>query len=416
MHFEDAPTEATFRTELRSWLDANARRRGTVGDEPVGVFSAFLDDDEEALVARARAWQRHLSEAGWAGLTWPAEYGGRGAGLVEAMIAAEELGRYDVPAGVCDLGIAMLGPAIIAHGTEVQKQQYLERMLRGDDIWCQLWSEPGAGSDLAGLSSRAEYDPDTDEFVLNGQKVWTSGAQYSDYGLGVFRSNPDVPKHRGITCMVVDMSTPGIDVRPLRQMTGGAHFNEVFFTDVRVPAANVVGEVDQGWTVARTVMMNERFAASAVGSPTAFLDPLLELARSTARRGRPASEDPLIRQRLADVYTRSRIFDLTTARVRSSLTHGMIPGMEGSILKLVVSDLSSDAADLAIDILGLEGTVHGTDRSQERWVTSYLGAHAMHIGGGTDNIQRSIIGEQVLQLPREPAIDREVPFRDLKGA
>jgi alkylation response protein AidB-like acyl-CoA dehydrogenase len=416
LHFDDSPREAAFRSELRSWLDEHATPKSGNGDEPVGVFSAFLGDDEDALVERARAWQRTLADAGWAGLSWPAEYGGRSAGLVEAMIAGEELARYDVPQGVCDLGIAMIGPAIIAHGTEEQKQRWLRPMLRGDEIWCQLWSEPGAGSDLAGLATRADHDPATDEFVINGQKVWTSGAQYSQFGLGVFRSNPDVPKHKGITCLVVDMATPGIEIRPLRQLTGGAHFNEVFFTDARVPTANVVGEVDEGWTVARTVMMNERFAASSVGSPTAFLEPLIELARSTERAGRPASEDPLVRQRLADIHARSRIFDLTTARVRTSLSQGSIPGVEGSILKLVVSDLGSDAADLAVDILGLDGTIHAKERSRERWVTSYLGAHAMHIGGGTDNIQRNIIGEQVLQLPREPATDRDVPFRDLKGA
>lgn len=414
MHFDDAPVEAAFRAELRAWLDEHARRKGA-GNEPIGVFSEFLDDDEHALVDRARTWQRTLAEGGFAGITWPEAYGGRGAGILEAMVFGEVLQDYDIPRGVCDLGIAMIGPTIIAHGTEEQKQQWLPRMLRGDDIWCQLWSEPGAGSDLAGLSSRAEYDEANDEFVINGQKVWTSGAQYSEWGLGIFRTNPEQPKHRGITCIAVRMDSPGIEVRPLRQMTGGAHFNEVFFTDVRVPSANVLGDVDQGWTVARTTMMNERFAASSVGSPTAFMGPLLDLARSRTRRGRPASQDPVMRQRIADLWIRSRIFELTSARVRTALTNGMIPGMEGSILKLVVSDLGSDAADLAVDVLGMDGTIESDDVSVRRWVTSYLGAHAMHIGGGTDNIQRNIIGEQVLGLPREPSDDRKLPFRELQA-
>lgn len=412
MHFDDSPDEAAFRGELRTWLGAHAAPRGA-GNEPIGVFSEFLDDDEEALVERARAWQRTLADGGFAGITWPSEYGGRGAGILEAMVYGEELARYDVPRGVCDLGIAMIGPTIIAHGTDEQKRRWLEPMLRGEEIWCQLWSEPGAGSDLAGLSSRADFDPATDTFVLNGQKVWTSGAQYSEWGLGIFRSDADQPKHRGITCLAVKLDSPGIDVRPLRQMTGGAHFNEVFFTDVRVPASHVLGAVNDGWTVARTTMINERFAASSVGSPTAFMEPLLELARTTNRGDRPAARDAMLRQRLADIWIRSRIFDLTSARVRTALTHGQMPGMEGSILKLVVSDLGSDAADIAMDILGVAATIEADDLAQRRWVTSYLGAHAMHIGGGTDNIQRNIIGEQVLGLPREPGDDRKLPFREL---
>ena len=413
MHFDDTPEEAAFRRELRDWLAENAESTTLDGDEPIGVFSNFLDDDEEGLVARAREWQARLCDAGWAGLNWPREYGGRGAGPVEAMILGEELAKVKAPGGVCDLGIAMLGPAIIAHGTPEQQERYLRPMLRGDEIWCQLWSEPSAGSDLAGLTSRADYDESTDEFVLNGQKVWTSGAQYSEWGLGLFRTNPDQTKHRGITCFIVDMSLDGIDIRPLRQMTGGAHFNEVFLTDVRIPASQVLGDVDAGWTVARTVMMNERFAAGAVGSPTAFIDPLVELARSTAAAGRPASETARLRHRLAEVWVRSRLFELTTARVRTSLSQGQIPGSEGSILKLAVSDLGTDAAHLAADIMGAEMTVHHEDASRERWVASLLGAAAMHIGGGTDAIQRNIIGEHVLGLPREPAVDRDVPFREL---
>jgi len=414
VHFEDSPQEAAFRAQAKAWLEAHAPRRAK-GDEPIGVFSAFLSDDEADLVERARAWQATLVEGGFAGLMWPREYGGRGVGPLELLVFAEEVEAFDVPRGVCDLGIAMMGPTIIAHCTDQQKRRWLPSMLRGEEIWCQLWSEPGAGSDLAGLSTRADYDEAAGEFVLNGQKVWTSGAQYSEWGLGIFRSAVDRPKRRGITCLAVPMDSPGIEIRPLEQMTGGAHFNEVFFTDVRVPAANMLGELHDGWTVARTTMMNERFAASAVGSPTAFMGPLLDLARQTTRGGRAAASDAVLRQRLADVWIRGRICELTSARVRTSLGNGMIPGMEGSILKLVVADLGSDAADLAMDILGPAATTLPSDAASRRWITAYLGAHAMHIGGGTDSIQRNIIGEQVLGLPREPSVDMDLTFRELQN-
>jgi alkylation response protein AidB-like acyl-CoA dehydrogenase len=275
-------------------------------------------------------------------------------------------------------------------------------MLRGDEVWCQLWSEPGAGSDLARLATRAELDPTTGEFVVNGQKVWTSGAHYCAFGLGIFRSDPEAPKNRGISALIVDMASPGITVRPLRQMTGGANFNEVFFDDVRVPAENLVGELHGGWTVAITTMMNERFAVGSVQSPSGAFPALAALASSRA--------DPVARQRLADVYILGRLFDLTTARVRSALSRGAIPGVEGSILKLAVATLGSRQAELALHLLGPHATLTGD------WQAAFLGAPAVHIGGGTDEIQRNIIGEHVLGLPREPALDRGVPYRELGTA
>ena len=405
MDFDDSPEDAAFRGEVRQWLDANA----TVRPPSAGVISLFaeLEGDERDLVARAKAWQRRLAEGGWAAVPWPHEYGGRGASMLQAMIFDDEVGRYDVPARVTSIGVAMIGPTLIAHGTEEQKRRYLQPMLRGDEVWCQLWSEPGAGSDLARLATRAEVDATTGDFVLNGQKVWTSGAHYCDHGLGIFRSNPEAPKNRGISALIVDMTAPGITVRPLRQMTGGANFNEVFFDDVRVPAANLVGELHGGWTVALTTMMNERFAVGSVQSPSGAFPALAALAAAGGDNGGRGTTDPVVRQRLADVYILGRVFDLTTARVRSALSRGAIPGVEGSILKLVVATLGSRQAELALHLLGPHATLTGD------WQAAFLGAPAVHIGGGTDEIQRNLIGEQVLGLPREPALDRGVPYREL---
>jgi alkylation response protein AidB-like acyl-CoA dehydrogenase len=419
MDFDDAPTEATFRAEVRSWLAANAEPRS--GEEDVtgvGIFSEQAAHGDEG-VERARAWQRTLDEGGWAAPSWPVEHGGRGCSLTELLILGEELAQYRVPARIFEIGLSMLGPTIIAHGTAEQKARYLEPMRRGDEIWCQLWSEPGAGSDLAGLRATALRDPGTGDpatadFVLNGQKVWTSGAHYSRFGLGIFRSNPDVPKHKGITCLIVDMTAPGIEVRPLRQMTGGAHFNEVFFDDVHVPAANVVGEVDGGWAVARTTMVFERMAASGMNPPSQAVPRLVALAKRLPRGGGVVADDPAVRQHLAELHIRARAFDLTTARVRTALSQGTMPGPESSVLKLAAAELSTRMADTAMEVLGARGLLAGEDAGEQLgWIEAFLGAPALRIGGGTDEIQRSIIGEQVLGLPREPAVDRDVPFREL---
>jgi acyl-CoA dehydrogenase len=308
---------------------------------------------------------------------------------------------------VFGIGTSMIGPTIIAHGSHEQRRRHLRPMLRGEEIWCQLWSEPDAGSDLAALKARAVRDGD--EYVLDGQKVWTSGAHYCDWGLGIFRTDPDVPKHKGISCLIVDMRTRGITIRPLRQITGVSHFNEVFFDGARVPATNVVGDVNDGWRVARTTLMNERFAAGAMGSTADAFDALAAMARDVG-----LAADPLVRQELARIHTLSRISDLTSARVRAALEAGGIPGVEGSILKLALGRLMTERADLGTRLLGAAGAlVDGHAPEGGRWADALLGSFAMHIGGGTDEVQRNIIGESVLGLPREPSTDRDVPFREL---
>ncbi len=407
---QETPELAAFRAELRAWLDGNARPKDRANDA-ISVVGGFRD--EPASIERARAWQRALADAGWAAVTWPVEHGGRGASPAQALVYGDELSGYDVPSTVFSIGINMIGPTIIAHGSSAQQERYLRPMLRGDEIWCQLWSEPGAGSDLASLATSAVRDGD--EYVLNGQKVWTSGAHYSELGLGIFRSDTEVPKHAGISCLIVPMDTPGIEIRPLRQINGQSHFNEVFFSDVRVPITSRVGAEGEGWTVARTTLMNERFAASGLGSSESSFAALAELARSIDGDGGRGSSDPLVRQRLARVYSLGKVLDLTTARVKSSLARGMIPGIEGSILKLAIARLGTELADAGTDLLGPAGAWVGTGAPQDgRWPDALLGSFAMHIGGGTDEIQRNIIGESVLGLPREPSVDRDVPFRELR--
>jgi alkylation response protein AidB-like acyl-CoA dehydrogenase len=286
----------------------------------------------------------------------------------------------------------------------------VSKALRGEEIWSQLFSEPGAGSDVASLQMRAERDGD--EWILNGQKVWTTGAQHSDYGAIIARTNPDAPKHRGITMFIIDFKAPGVEVRPLRQMNGASSFNEVFFTDVRVPDANRIGEVDDGWRCAIAMLMNERVAigSGGGGGRGGGVGPLINLAR---RRG--LIEDPVVRQGIADVYIRTRIMGFIGQRTRAAVKAGKAPGPEGSIGKLAGAQLSRLSSDLGIAIAGPGGQAWDSTRPPDgRWAQSVMSAPASRIAGGTDEVQRNIIGERVLGLPKDPQVDREIPFRELK--
>ena len=391
MALTESPQEAALRAEARAWLEEHF----PAWKREHGLRDGFAYEEE-----LGRSWQRVLHEGGWGAPAWPPAYGGRGFGPVESTIWAEEKARaganlpFDVP------GFGMAGPTIIAHGTDEQKERYLPPLLRGDEIWCQLFSEPGAGSDLAAVATRAERDGD--EWVVNGQKVWSSGAHQADRGILLARFDVDVPKHKGLLYLLVDMRSPGIEVRPLRQMDGGVHFNEVFLSGVRVPDANRLGEPGDGWRVAVTTLMNER--VSLGGATTGFALPYERLAAVAKEHG----ADPTKRDRLVRVYTWNRILELLQARIVSKLGRGQIPTAEGSIMKLVLADLVSDSAELGVDLLGAEGQVAG-DGIQH----AFLGSLAFHIGGGTDDIQRNLIAERVLGLPREPQPDREVPFREV---
>jgi alkylation response protein AidB-like acyl-CoA dehydrogenase len=391
MDFDDTPEEAVFRAEARAWLEGHARLK-----EPDGSDRLMMQRTDPKHVERCRAWQRTLYDGGWAGVAWPKAYGGRGASPIESLIFAQEQANYDVSTGVFAVAIGMVGPTLIGHGSDEQKQRYLEPMLRGDEIWCQLFSEPGAGSDLAGLATRAVKDGD--EWVVNGQKVWTTGAQHSDVAILLARTNAEAPKHEGITYFLLDMRTPGIDVRPLRQINGVAHFNEVFLDDVRLPPDAVVGDVHKGWTVARTTLTSER---ALIGG--GFSAGFASLRGLGARMG--ASRDPVTRQRMAEAFIRTELQRYLGLRMQTALSQGHPLGPEAAVMKLAISQHVSATADVTLAMEAALGMLSGDDAPDAgAWQQAFLTQWSIKIGGGTDQIQRNVIGERVLGLPREPRI------------
>jgi len=395
MDFDDTPEEAAFRAEARAWLEANAGPR-------TGEVDMLRLMDSPDFVAAAKAWQRKLYDGGWAGITWPKEYGGRGATSIQNTIFTQEQVKREVATGPFMVGIGMAGPTIIGHGTDAQKERYLDTMLRGEEIWCQLFSEPEAGSDLANLATRAVRDGD--EWVVNGQKVWTSQAHHSEWGMLLTRTDPDAPKHRGITYFLLDMKTPGVEIRPLVQITGAAHFNEVFLTDVRIPAENVLGEVNGGWAVTMTTLQNERAAIGGAGRAGTHFEEIAALARSVGK-----ADDPIVRQELARCFTRFQLLRYLGLRTQTALSKGGVPGPESSIMKLILSEHARDNGELFEQLQGNAGMLDST------WTTHFLNQWSMRIGGGTDQIQRNAIGERVLGLPAEPRSDKNVPFRELRN-
>ena len=407
MDFDDNPEEAAFRQQARTWLEANATRLRE------GEANQGFEGEDEGAIPAAQAWQVKKADAGWACITWPREYGGREATSIQAVIWGQEESRFNVPPNVFSIGLGMAGPTLMAHGTDEQKSRWLPKMLRGAEIWCQLFSEPAAGSDLAGLRTRAERDGD--EWVVNGQKIWTSGAHYSKWGILVTRTDPNVPKHAGLTYFVVDMESPGIEVRPIKQITGGANFSEVFFTEVRIPDANRLSEAGNGWAVAITTLMNERTSIGGVGGGGGIRD-LIELARNSKdARGRPALESAAVREKIADFYVRTKGLQYTSYRTLTALSRGQTPGPEGSIGKLVSAKMRQEMASLALELQGAAGAVLDEDVAAQKaeWQQAYLWAPGMRIAGGTDEVMRNIIAERVLRLPPEPRLDKNVAFRDV---
>jgi alkylation response protein AidB-like acyl-CoA dehydrogenase len=312
------------------------------------------------------------------------------------IIFNQEESRVDVATGAFDITLGMIAPTILTHGTDEQRQ-HVPRMLRGDELWCQLFSEPAAGSDLAGLRTSAVRDGD--EWVVNGQKVWTSGAHYADWGYLLARTDPSVPKHRGLTAFILPMDTPGITVRPLRQMTGGANFNEVFFEDVRVPDSQRLGAEGSGWHVALTTLMNERFSVGDMRGAADIVTALKDLARD-----RGIHADPVARQALARLYTYAEVLRYTSYRSLTALSRGAVPGPEGSVAKLAATRLLRAGAELAAVLNGPYATLAG------EWASLVCGTPGLRIAGGTDEVMRNIIGERVLALPAEPRIDKDVAF------
>jgi alkylation response protein AidB-like acyl-CoA dehydrogenase len=377
-----SPAEEAFRDEVRGWLESN-----NPGPEPSG--------DEAAFEFR-RDWQRQLNEAGWAGLSWPEEYGGRGATLIEQAIFNEEMARAQAPAVANVLGIAMGGPTVIAHGTEEQRRRYLPPILSGEEIWCQGFSEPESGSDLASLKTRAVRDGD--EWVVTGQKVWTTFAHHAKWCMLVARTDPDAPKHKGLTYFLMDMAQDGVQVRPLRQITGEAEFNELFIEGARIPDENIVGGAGNGWAVAITTLMHER-ATLAFGLQVAVqiaLRELLEKARSSrGRDGQSASEDPVIRQRLAQLLIEAEVLRLNAYRGLSATMRTGVPGPEGSLGKWHWSEINQALTELAMEIEGPRAML-----DSDRWTYRFLRARANSIEGGTTEILKNIVAERVLGLPR----------------
>jgi alkylation response protein AidB-like acyl-CoA dehydrogenase len=385
--------ELQFRDELRAWLATNAPKN----------WQHRRDESMEKHFDFLKRWQRTLYEGGWAGISWPKAYGGRGASLMESVIFWQEMALAGAPPMANVLGLGLVGPTLIAFGTDAQKERYLRKILSAEEIWCQGFSEPGAGSDLAGLQTDARLDGD--HYIVNGQKVWTSYGWASHWCELVVRTDPSAPKHKGLTVLLVDMKTPGVEVRPLKQMTGETEFNEVFFRDVRVPATHVVGAVNKGWDVAIGTLMHERgtFGAGLQITYKRNIDRLIELSRTLERGGRMASQDPLIRQKLAQCYAEVEVMRANQMRAFSRISATGVPGPEGSIQKIFWSELNQRLQQIAQELLGAYGQLDGEDsRSIDhgQWSYGYLRARGNTIEAGTSEIQRNIIGHFVLGLPR----------------
>ena len=391
MDFRDTPEEAQFRSELREWIEANLPE----GWSERAASPGRMDEDV------SREWSRKLYEAGYSGLTWPKEYGGRGAPYTHQAIFLEEVARAEAPDHIGVIGLGMAGPTIIAHGTDEQKKQHLDKTLSGEEIWCQGFSEPGSGSDLGSLRTRGELDGD--EFVVNGQKVWSSFAHIADYCILMVRTDPQAPKHKGITYLLVDMHSPGVEVRPLHQITGDPEFNEIFFNDVRVPVANMLGEVNDGWRVAMTTLLHERgtlgFALTA--RLEVLTRKLIQLAKEQRLNGGRAADDPLLRDRIAQQWIELQALKFTNYRALTGLVKTGVPGPEGSIAKLHWSESNQRLSKLALEVLGSASQLDGDEGVWSGfWQYQQLRSRGNTIEAGTSEILRNIVAERVLGLPR----------------
>jgi alkylation response protein AidB-like acyl-CoA dehydrogenase len=391
----DTPEQASYRQEVRAWLEEHKQQA------PPRSGS----HEDEGYVDARRAWQRRLAEAGLAGVTWPREFGGRGMGPIEQVTVNQEIGRAEVP-GILDvIGIGMLGPCIIAHGSEAQKSRHLGPMLHGDEVWCQMFSEPAAGSDLAAVQTRARQNED-DTWTLNGQKVWTTNAQFASFGLLLARTDPDVPKHKGLTMFIVPMDAEGVTVRGLRQISGEAEFNEVFFDDVALEQDAVVGGIGNGWGTALTVLMYERltigFGSESFGSPARLAE---ALAADPAARG-----DSETRRRLGEIITDLLAVRFNGYRALTALARGQIPGPEAGLAKVTMVNAAIAATDLSADVVGPDAL---DPQSEWSYLISFL--PGLKSAGGTEQILRNTIGERILGLPPEPRLDKGVPFSELRA-
>lgn len=414
MDFRDTPEEAAFRAEVRAWLEANGNKRS----RPDEVFGEGLDD--AARLAAAKAWQAKKAAAGYAAITWPKEAGGRGGTAMQQVIYQQEEAAYLVPGMIFEISIGMGLPTVMTWAAPELKARFLRPGLAGEEIWCQLFSEPGAGSDTGGVRTRAVKDGE--DWIVNGQKVWTSGAHFCDYGILLTRTDWDKPKQEGLTMFIVDMKAPGVEVRPIHQMSGDAEFNEVFFTDVRIPGRYRLGPECGGWKVMLSTLMQERLSVGG-NLPTDLHEHLIALARKCEwedRDGspRPAIEDVRVRARIADAYLQQKGVELVIARGLTAISKGKAPGPEMSITKLVAAKAMQDIAAFALELAGPEGLVgHQALGGDWRYMQRlWLSSPGARLGGGTDEILRNVVAERVLGLPGEIRSDRKLPFRELERA
>tara|TARA_R110001606_G_scaffold44603_2_gene116652 strand:+ start:422 stop:1618 length:1197 start_codon:yes stop_codon:yes gene_type:complete len=397
MDFNDTPEEAEFRAEAHAFLSQHLKPK-TPG--------ALRSGGREDFLARAKAWQKIKAEGGFAQITWPKEMGGRGGTVMQQVIWGQEEAKFDAPTGPFAIGLGMCVPTVIAFGSDEHKKRYVRKALMGEDVWCQLFSEPAAGSDVAGLKTKAVKDGD--EWVINGQKVWTSGAHYSDYGILLVRTDPNVPKHKGLTMFIVDMKQQGVDVRPIHQASGGSEFNEVYFTDVRIPDADRLGEPGMGWKVALVTLMNERLAVG--GSPGPDWKEIMDYARASG-----TMSDQAFREKLADWYVAAQGYKLTKFRTQTALSRGETPGPENAIGKIINANHLQDICNSAIEMQDHFGLIVDKDEapSDAIFQESFLWAPGLRIAGGTDEILKNIIAERVLGLPQDVRVDKDKSFAEM---
>ena len=402
MDLDDTPEQAAYRAQVRGWLDEHKREAPIVGDptHPDAI------EDEQQIIAARRAWQGKLAEGGLAGVTWPKEYGGQGLGPIEQVICNQEIARAKVPGILDAIGVGMLGPTIIAHGTEEQKARHLGPMLHGDEVWCQLFSEPAAGSDLAAVQTRARQQDDG-SWRLSGQKVWTTNAQFASYGLLLARTDPDVPKHKGLTMFVVPIDAPGVTVRGLRQISGEAEFNEVFFDDVAVEESAVVGGVGNGWGTGLTTLMFERVTIGLGSEGLGYNSARFAAAIASDEHAR---RDPQVRHQLGEIASELLAVRFTGYRTLSALQKGQVPGPEAGLAKVTIVNGAINAGALIADVLGPDAL---DEDSQWAYMISFL--PGLKSAGGTEEILRNTIGERVLGLPPEPRLDKGIPFSELRS-
>jgi alkylation response protein AidB-like acyl-CoA dehydrogenase len=411
MDFDDTPQEAAFRAEVRKWIDANAPKHLEKELKRAGFASSGVESEDP--MAAAKAWQKKKAESGWACLHWPKEYGGRAASPIERVIFGQEEGIYGALSGPFIIGHGMCGPTVMAWAREEQKQQLLPPLASGEEIWCQLFSEPAGGSDLAGLRTKAvKADDGSDDWIVSGSKVWTSGAQHSQWGLLITRTDPNVPKHKGLTMFFLRMDSPGVEVRPIKQANGQSGFNEVFFNEVRIPDAQRLGAVGQGWEVSLTTLMNERLSIGS-GMSSGFPE-LFQFCMDAEIDGRPAVDNAAVRSRLAQFAVKQSGLKYTGMRAITALSKGQTPGPENSIGKLVAGATMQELAMFALDLQGQAGVIQNADSPMNaRFQGMLLRSPATRIEGGSDEILRNIIAERVLGLPGDIRVDKNVPFKDI---